>query len=315
VIAITEKNHVFCQNCSAELHNSIRICPTCGSREFGQSPPASIDRNSGQSSAAPSILNGVPGNLGNFRIPIWSEVGSAYAQVFANLGVFARLAWLPIAISYSINFAVGFYTGANAVPFPEFVGVLNQLFFASVFAVSWHRFVMLGDTKSNQLASLSISGREFLFTLATVLILIAVYGVAFVIGVLGAVLAGGDENLGIATGILGLLAAGVISSRLIFVFPSIAVDLGPSISESFSETSKNTWRIWFSSALLIGPASLVSGLANQVVADLVLQSDRAIPLGIAIEITSFVVVFAGVAFVAGFASQVFLKFSPRGKNI
>jgi S1-C subfamily serine protease len=36
---VTDTNHKFCQSCSAELHHSIRICPTCGSKKFADAPP------------------------------------------------------------------------------------------------------------------------------------------------------------------------------------------------------------------------------------------------------------------------------------
>ncbi|MDP7604373.1 MAG: hypothetical protein QF546_11100, partial [Alphaproteobacteria bacterium] len=80
------------------------------------------------------------------KLPVWSTIGRAYGLVFANLAAFAALAALPVGLSYLVLLA-----GDSLAARLE-LHILARLLleqplrwlFWIVFAVAWHRYVLLG---------------------------------------------------------------------------------------------------------------------------------------------------------------------------
>ena len=106
-------------------------------------------------------IDGKPSSPGRPALPVWDTAWGSYRFIFANFDRFLALAWFPIAISF-----IGFIP--DFLPHPAILWVLYVLLTTgayAVFAVRWHRFVLLDD-HSGVLSDL-LSRRNLRFLLYT----------------------------------------------------------------------------------------------------------------------------------------------------
>jgi len=86
-------------------------------------------------------IDGKPSSPGRPALPVWDMALGSYRFLFVNFDRFLTLAWFPIAISF-----IGFIP--DFLPHPAIRWVLHILLTMgayAIFAVRWHRFVLLDD--------------------------------------------------------------------------------------------------------------------------------------------------------------------------
>lgn len=103
-----------------------------------------VDRNIAHVEGGEDVndrIDGKPSSPGRPAFPVWDTAWGSYRFIFVNFDRFLALAWFPIAISF-IGFIPDFF------PHPAILWVLHVLLTTgayAIFAVRWHRFVLLDD--------------------------------------------------------------------------------------------------------------------------------------------------------------------------
>ena len=256
-------------------------------------------------------------------LPI-GETTSEIFRVFGdNLNRLVGLALWPVALS-AASYAAVVAAGNNAII--SLLGAIVDLAIYTLFAVAWHRLILLSNTEETS-APWAWESRHSGFFGYALLVNIIVYAIIFlpllVAGVslnefLGeGVLADGEPmpelseeaiaEIASAVGVIFVLMLIVwyLFLRLSFVFPAQAVDEKYGLGDSWRHTRGNGLRLMAISFLTIAPAYLVAtiamallvsladligGVAGAVVASVVLA------VAITIVVVALTVTLASVAF-------------------
>jgi hypothetical protein len=188
------------------------------------------------------------------KLPVWRTVTDAYGFVFHNLKPFFALAAIPIALLvglWIINLVR--HGGTPAVMFDDgeinawrYFEKLINLFIWTVFAVSWHRYVLLGKPVESSPLQFHIGRREFRFFL---------YDLIFV-GASEIVLSAMDmfsEDMNSLSlgGFLAVLSGFLVVEIVIFIvwtrclllFPAVAVEGDEGFVVAWNQLRGTTWRL------------------------------------------------------------------------
>ena len=187
-------------------------------------------------------------------------VGEAYAFVFRQWRALGALGALPLLAAFLVNVAamqLRLSTGS-------FLWMLSGLLIAwviwSSFAVSWHRYVLLAEKPGGVPFHFSFGPREGRYFVYAMLILLPFIAVS-----LHALLLMQDpsasENQVLA--FLGLIVTAVglvVAIRLSLAFPSVAVDGGHDIKQTWALSKGSGWRLFLVLILALLPSELVGQL-------------------------------------------------------
>ena len=85
------------------------------------------------------------------KLPVWLTAANAYVDTFSGAATLLRVAIIPFCLIFFAGLAIGFVAGftghaaemINPWSAWNVVGGLVQWFFTAVFAVAWHRYVLL----------------------------------------------------------------------------------------------------------------------------------------------------------------------------
>ena len=192
------------------------------------------------------------------KLPVWRTIGDAYAVVFRNLGTFASLAAIPFALSEPlefVNFAISPLTPEDYLdrsPIENWsypLSVLLQLIWA-VFAVSWHRFVLLGSRDALGLVQFRLGRREMRFFLYSLIFVLPIFVVNFVKR-----LTFNRANYGLLEELslppfATLMTLSVISIVVVviwiccaLIFPAVAVGSDQGLGMAWRQLRGSTWRL------------------------------------------------------------------------
>jgi len=204
------------------------------------------------------------------KLKIFDLVGDSYRAVFRNLGVMARISWLPIALMAMISFRFESLNDPAALQAPMdistnvvFVGyTVVQWVVLSLAFVSLYRFMLL-DEKPPQLGFM-LEKRELRFVGFSLAIMAAVL---LPMGA-GLVLSQLLGSIGIGPGLLGtVLAFAVMIAtltglvRLWLVLPAIALDQKGGLQWHFQSAwalaKGNTFRIFLALNVASLPLMLI----------------------------------------------------------
>ncbi len=192
------------------------------------------------------------------KLPVWSTIVRAYGLVFANLGAFAALAALPVALSYLVLLA----GDGLAAKFELHTLVrllleqpLRWLFWIA-FAVAWHRYVLLGRPQDRRWLGFRFGRRELNFFLYAFLLALP-FVIAFVpLFVVPPLLQKSHwtTQFGVMSGVglvmLAIFACGFfLSVRFSFILPSVSVDRESGLDTAWAETRGAGWRIFAGACL------------------------------------------------------------------
>lgn len=181
----------------------------------------------------------------NAKLPVWLTAIDAYAGSFGNLPTLARVAVIPYCLAYAAGFSVGFvaaFTGNGdqlAVPFSSWnvAASLIQAIILPIFAVAWHRFVLLGPSIARTKLGIDVTRREIVF-IAYVLIIAAILWAPYSIGIIRRPF----DWLTIALLLWPFYMLPVLA-RLSLVLPAAAIERRISFSQAWTMTRGSAWRL------------------------------------------------------------------------
>ena len=189
------------------------------------------------------------------RLPVVQTAVDAYRFTLQRIGQVVTAAVVPFSLSMLIAL-INYNLGEG--PF-TFVTILVDLFAYAIFAVAWHRALLVNEAPS---LIPRLGNRQLRFWLMGLLIALVMTGVTFVLtlqfgllaivaGVAGAGAAGaGAADAGqwavalfVLPVLLLCLLCAYLFARFSFVFPAAAVDERFGLGASWRTTAGNAWRL------------------------------------------------------------------------
>ncbi len=174
-------------------------------------------------------------------LPIGKTVADAYRAVFGHLPAFARAAFVPYLITLALAL-LALDAESSVLPL---LGLLDVVPF-TLFAVAWHRQVLLGPRAGAPAFRPSWKTRHWFFL-----------AYSLVVDVVGLVLPAVFLNVTLGPLVFVMIAiAFYIWIRINFVFPAVAVDERYGFRHAWRHTEGHVWRLMATIVL----ASLLPGL-------------------------------------------------------
>lgn len=224
-------------------------------------------------------------------VPIGETVRAAYRSVFGQLDLVARTAFLPFLLSLLL------VVTSNPV-LNLLIGLLRLIPY-TVFAVAWHRVVLLGPRQAFPAFFPGWSRRHWRFfgyalaVLAITFALISVISVAATAIMLrqegpdtavGMVQEAGSDAAGLygavlAAAFLGLPLVLYITMRFSFVFPAVAVDESYRMADAWRHTRGQGVRLVFVMFLTLAPMMTLELLLFRAMAAGIIGSAVAYVIG------------------------------------
>ena len=228
-----------------------------------------------------------------YQIDVVDQVGRAYRAVFDRLQLVAEMALLPYLIVLATVLVAllmpgGIFGGVLA----GLIHAIGFLLFGAVFAVRWHRFVLLGETVSDGL----IPSGWTEFVLAGIK-LGAIVFVGWIVLVLVAALP--PHLLTIPLTGIGGVALTLMALRVSLIFPAAAIGRPIRLQTAWEWIEGNFWRFFACSFAAYFPFVVVQMLISGL--------SRMFPslLGIVFEALRLVVTFIGAAVIAALLSHLY----------
>ena len=179
------------------------------------------------------------------KLDVMAVVAEAYRGAWTHFSEMFRLIWLPGG-AYILLSVGSLFLDPKQDTFEIMLVELGSLFLWPIIAVTWHRFILLGDEPSGRI-NFHFGRREARFLLVTIML-----SLFMVPGLLCFLLAGamaqaqqGSPVSGVVAVIgLGLLLAGVFFFvRLSLLLPAVAVDDTVNAGRMLERTKGNFWRL------------------------------------------------------------------------
>ena len=221
------------------------------------------------------------------RLPIGKTAAAAYRAVFGQFPALARAAFVPYLISLAL-WALGLL--AAGTPFLPRLLSLLEVVPATLFAVAWHRQILLGPGAGAPALRPSWKTRHWLFLAYS----LAVTAFGYVVVMLIQPVAGRAIGLffgflhadqGAAMALSGLVTFLVLfplmfyfGVRFSFIFPAVAVDERYAPRHAWRHTKGHVLRLMATFVLAALPLVLLSMLVVAVGAGLVGKTPRAVGL-------------------------------------
>ena len=207
------------------------------------------------------------------RLPIGQTVAAAYCAVFGHLPAFARAALVPYLISLALWVLVLLAAGTPVVPR---LLILLEVVPATLFAVAWHRRVLLGPGAGAPAFRPSWEARHWLFLAYSLGVTVIVYvvillippAVALIFGFLHAGQGAAMALSGLVTFLVLFLLVFYFWIRFAFVFAAVAVDENYGLHHAWRHSKGHAPRLMAALVLAALPLMLLSMLVGAVGAGL-----------------------------------------------
>lgn len=224
------------------------------------------------------------------RLDVASTITEAYSGAWRNLGDMVRLIWFPVAL-YLVFSIARVFVDVETQFFLALVLEIASLFLWPVIAVTWHRFILLGDEPSGPI-HFHFGRREAIFLLVSIfLILLFIPGAA--LSLAAAELQETPSGALLALFGLFLVAIAVyFFVRLTLLLPAVAIGDPVDPRLVLERTRGNFWRLLTVMFAVAVPILLLSTLAGSLMA-----GGGAMQL-VAVALVAFVYVFFAVVNVA-----------------
>lgn len=207
-------------------------------------------------------------------LPVLEILAESYRLLRDQLAAWVTAMLLPLAITLAVQFAFFSAYGpsleqainmqtqeADPGMTLRFLGMQLCLLIAyALFAVSWHRFALLGAAESPRLLPL-VQGHHIRFLLTTIGLSLLV-GIAATIPMIAAALLGIHSML---VPLLSLAVAVMLFVRLQLVFPAIALDRRLGLAGSWEATKGHGLRLFWLCLLSILPWLLLNLLIDPLI--------------------------------------------------
>jgi hypothetical protein len=209
------------------------------------------------------------------KLPFWRTLGQAYAAVFGNLGILFRIAgpWLliiaPAYVAYlwlDYPTLVSIRTAARAGLVYQntvenwILGAISWLALlvpVSALAVSWHRHLLLNETAPKGFRFDGIVKR---YAVVALIIGLFFYVPSLLIQAFTSFRGSLGQVFQLALKVLSLVAL-YASCRISIALPAVAVEGTLStLSEAWSATRRNGWRLFFGSFLAVSESKSVAAV-------------------------------------------------------
>ena len=218
------------------------------------------------------------------RMPIGKTAAAAYRAVFGHLPALARAAFVPYLISLAL-WALG-QPAARTTFLPHLLNLI-EVVPATLFAVAWHRQILLGSVAGAPALRPSWETRHWLFLAYSLAVTASVYVVLALIqpavsNAIGLFLGFLHADKGAAMALSGLVKFLVLFPlmfyfwiRFSFVFPAVAVDERYGLRHAWRHTKGHVLRLITTFVLAALPLVLLSMLVEAVDAGLMGKIPRA----------------------------------------
>ncbi|MEX2009450.1 MAG: hypothetical protein WEC41_04590, partial [Dongiaceae bacterium] len=204
---------------------------------------------------------------GGSPLPVPGTVAEAYRLLWAYRWESVRLGLVPVSVSFLLATIVGVLPEGG----PAVAAALADLIPLTLFAVNWHRLVLLGPSQAAAGLGVRWGVRETTFLVRS---LALGFGIGAIMAVPLLAISAALQHTPVGLPVLGLVivAAVFLSLRLSLVFPAIAVDLAYGFAQSWKDTAGRGLRLlaamlaasaplWAALLLFVGLAE-ASGLAD-----------------------------------------------------
>ena len=223
------------------------------------------------------------------RLPILETVAATFRSVLIeHIRALPRAALVPVLLSLILLLIqVRFGLGPTApdgeaepgLPFGHFLISLASVVPYVIFAVAWHRLILLGPERGRPSLLPSWGSRHWMFLLYGIALGIVVMAVVLILAfggiLLGSVLfgagSGGEADVGedtqgfaVLLAVFAMLSVGLLMARLSFVLPARSVDERYGLGDAWRQSRGQGFRILLIFALvqivIALPSLLVFGL-------------------------------------------------------
>jgi len=195
------------------------------------------------------------------KLPVLETAGRAYQFLLREAGTILRLSWLPLLVVTIIQYfviraqfsairsaleagKVGAMTGISPMWQWQFLNFVVTIFGTAVVAVALHRVILLGDRKPGRFAHVAFGRVEMLFALLPIIVMIPIFIVSVLVFVLSAVVFPKSGYAFVLVAVVLLWAAAIfVIVRLALVFPLAVLEGRYNVSQSWSLTRGNFWRL------------------------------------------------------------------------
>jgi hypothetical protein len=233
-------------------------------------------------------------------MPVRRTATDAYRFVFGSLDRVARAAAVPFVVSLLLA-----VIGVVVPPTPEnaWISLLSfvELFTYAVFAVAWHRALLLEESPP---VVPQLGRRQFRFVGKEILLVLVTVGLAGLPAGLVVALASTvttNDALLSALVVAFVLLGIYILARFSFVFPAISVDERFGLRDSWRTSAGNAWRLigaYLLTALPFIAATVVISLALPLVFSGTETADATQAPGLSAGVFLYIVVNTLVGYVA-----------------
>ncbi len=243
------------------------------------------------------------------KISLGATIFGAYDQCFDNLLVFLKVCGGVILIRFGVDLLLmlglaksASFASAVATSGPiVFARIALEIVLYPIALVAWHRFVLLGEVPPVRWFYLGFGRREANFLLAALLLSAIGYGMFFGTALLMVVIAAGaGAGTGVLVASVYFVFIFAVASRLLLVFPKLAIDTGIALRAAWHLGRGNTWRLALGSVAVMAPVAVVIVVLEVVVDKLPTNSPVTVFLGAGLISTLLDLLFA--CLLAGFAS-------------
>jgi len=187
-------------------------------------------------------------------LPVGDTMKAAYASVFGRFAELIRAALVPLAMSFLLY---GLMLAVRGTPAVVVLVELLSLLPYTLFAVAWHRVVLLGQAAMPTPVMPVWQRRHWRFLGYTLIVTALTYGFSLLYAPLIAALLveGSTVNLWQSLLLMFMLLFGTyVVLRLSFVFPAVAVDESYRFADSWRHTKDQGLRLLGAMFLTLLPA-------------------------------------------------------------
>ena len=179
------------------------------------------------------------------KLDVMATVSEAYRGAWTHFSEMFHLIWLPGAV-YILLSITSMLLDPKKDTFFILLLELGSLFLWPMIAVTWHRFILLGDEPAGRI-HFSFGRREARFLLVTIML-----SLFMLPGLLCFMLVGAMAQAGQGSTLAGLIAvvgmvleiAGIFFLvRLSLMLPAVAVDEAVNAGRMLERTKGNFWRL------------------------------------------------------------------------
>ncbi len=249
------------------------------------------------------------------NLPVWLTALDAYRRCLVNLPTLSRVAFIPFCLAFFTGFAVGFVasiTGhANVIedPFSDWnlVGQGIARIFWIIFAVAWHRFVLLGPSRARTTVGIDFTQRELNF-FACALVIFFISSAPYY-AVVTRIITPVDWLFLILLYWPWLVLP--VAARMVLVLPAAAIERRISFGQAWTMTRGTTWRVV---AIMVLCGSPLAILFQVMYRPLVLSVMDSFPLLMLVEVAAVMITFLQIAVFAAGLSLTYRWISQRGEQ-